>query len=343
MKFLFLLLFIALTNPSFAGNEGGHGGDGVLIDGRLYLLDLVEANVERNPFFDTTIIPREEDVLRLEESLPFDRSTLELVAAKVAEIRTLSPVLANAIMATVDLYQWRLVDFELVNIPDERTVLNVKMYQLAIRRNSSVIFSLKNWVQLDEANKAALILHEILYSFISIDVDYRVGNGTYRQNSDQARELNGYIFSRYFLRRGRRGLESVLRTAYHNILFKNRSLTYQEYLRRKEDYQISERAVEVSDRSGVIGTVHESDPVRSLDIAAEACKRGAKSITLVPSFTATSAMMETYLAEDRKNNYVSVQNYQIILPLSEVEVTPTAECSVKLESQIKSALVQAPN
>ena len=53
MKILLLIIFLAQLNYSFAGNkEGGNGGDGIYIDGKIYLLDFIEAGIERDAYID---------------------------------------------------------------------------------------------------------------------------------------------------------------------------------------------------------------------------------------------------------------------------------------------------
>jgi hypothetical protein len=156
MKTLFTAALLSLV-PAFAfaqheGAETGNGGDGILEGTHMYLLDFVEAGVQSNPYMNPDVTADPADVARLRAALagletpdaqgnPNAAVPCELVARKVAEIRALDPVLAEALLATISLYDWRMVDVEFVDIRDERTYLSIdraQFVQLAVRAHRTI-------------------------------------------------------------------------------------------------------------------------------------------------------------------------------------------------------------
>ena len=51
-KSILILMSFLLTFNTWAESRAGSGGDGILHDGKIYLLDLLESGVEENPYFD---------------------------------------------------------------------------------------------------------------------------------------------------------------------------------------------------------------------------------------------------------------------------------------------------
>ena len=56
LKALTIALVTAMSLPCFAGiRDVGNGGVAAVVDGKLYLQDLVEAGVHKNPYFDFSL------------------------------------------------------------------------------------------------------------------------------------------------------------------------------------------------------------------------------------------------------------------------------------------------
>lgn len=222
-----LALTALMTAPSFAGERGGNGGDGIEIDGNLYSLDLVEAGLERGAHFMEDAVVTNALRQRLERKFPSSDYPTALIVSKIAELERIDPVFARVLVKGMELYSWRLVAHNLMNVNDENTLLDgANLVQLAIRRNSTILIDRQHWQRLDETNRAALVFHEILYAFVKPD------NGV--QDSVAARELTGYLFSAELSQRRREGMMQHManRFSYHQyfVLYYNKVMDNGEYI-----------------------------------------------------------------------------------------------------------------
>lgn len=190
MKWLVTILLMT-SMASFAGDKG-NGGDGIERNGKLYVLDLVEAGVEEAPYFRSGTVAPSLLKLRLEMAFGSDGYPVDLIARKLVEIADGNPHLSAAIAQVIEEYNWRLVNSSLIDIKDEYTVLDYKdLKQLAIRKQNTISIDKSLWAKLDDENKTALIFHEVIYALIKP----KLVNGVLQQQSDRAREVNGFIFT----------------------------------------------------------------------------------------------------------------------------------------------------
>jgi hypothetical protein len=194
-------------HKAFAGERGGNGGDGIEIDGKLYVLDLVEAGVEDAPYVGP--VDRIAPMIRRRIEAHFSQThfPVELIATKLADIEAVDPVMAHILLRGMELYNWRLVNGGLVDIQDENSLLDyANLSQLAIRRNSTIMINRVLWERLDAANRAALVFHEIVYALVKpVTAGERL-----TQDSVVARELTGYLFSQDLPRQGIVGLSRIV-------------------------------------------------------------------------------------------------------------------------------------
>ncbi len=207
------------TSSSYAGREAGNGGNGIKIGSKIYLLDLVEAGVEQSPYFDASSKADPSDVQVIKESLSFiDDATADLFARKINELRTLDPLSAWVVMLGVNSYEWSLVGPALIPVGDEETNLDLdssQVVQLAIRAGRRILIHHDNWNQITEDQRAALILHEIMYALLKphdlIQTDPVSGQTIKysKQSSPEAREIVGYLFSPASANRKRGGFLKV--------------------------------------------------------------------------------------------------------------------------------------
>ena len=196
---LLTLSCLVFANSFSIASEGGvgNGGDGVYINNKLYLLDLVEAGIQQKPKYGTAI--RTDILKRVEGILNPQEFPTKVIAAKLTEYHPNVRVIERHLQLIENL-KWNFSDAPLVNVKDENSVLRPNFVQLAIRRKDRVRIDRKLWEQLDEANRAALIFHEIYYTYAQIKQGQKViGKTTVKysyQDSNYARENVGEVFSR---------------------------------------------------------------------------------------------------------------------------------------------------
>lgn len=193
--FLTLLCQLGAVAPALA-NRVGNGGDGYIDGEKVYVLDLVEAGVEQDPFLEEGIQPDAAVVARIQKAVPFvNAEAAALLSRKLKEIEKKDLKLSWALLTTIEVYHWVLVAPGLLDIPDEESNIDpTKLVQLAIRNGRRIQVSRPHWPSLEPVQQAALILHEVAYAMIKPE---QRGNG-YIQNSPKNRELIGLLFSAKF-------------------------------------------------------------------------------------------------------------------------------------------------
>jgi hypothetical protein len=226
------LVMSTLAGSAQARESGpGNGGDGILVNGKIYSLDLVEAGVgvAENPYFD----PQVPSVSDPEYALFFERvqktighlqdAPVELLSRKLYEISRVDRLFSRIILKTLEAYLWVMVSEPLRDIQDEDTNLELssdRWFQLAIRRDVSILLQQDLWQRLDPAHRVALILHEVLYANLPVEsrverVELESGKikeiEYYVQVSRKARVVVGYLFTPQFRARGIDGLRQVAR------------------------------------------------------------------------------------------------------------------------------------
>ncbi len=223
---IILVLLIFYTSQIQASSESGpgNGGDGIVrIENgktRVYLLDLVEAGVEKIPVFNWTIKVQPQIEERIDLALNrFKMKERELrnlkkhLTQKLSELYKQSPLGAFYILRAIELYQWNFVNSELLDVKDEDSVLSFgseELVQLAIRRDLIIRVNKSLWKKMTLAHQVALILHEALYAVISPKSDEfykQIQNGSktvyqlfrkLRQENKEVRAIIGFLFSSDF-------------------------------------------------------------------------------------------------------------------------------------------------
>jgi hypothetical protein len=218
------LLMIALAAPAALGQTpppaapqkppvtapdggGAHGGVGIVLDRKIYLLDLVEAGVQKDPFFDADVPTRpdfQEQVDLALTNLKLKQSTRVLIAKKLSELDRISRSAALEILLGMKMYSWRMVDAKLMPTYDEHTAIlrpEGTRVQLASRTTRTIMLSKQDTDQLDDANLAALVFHEILFAFTGTSSICNVWGPTKCliqaewQSSETAQATTGFVFS----------------------------------------------------------------------------------------------------------------------------------------------------
>jgi hypothetical protein len=195
------LFFLMPALTAFAGGETGNGGDGILRDNKVYLLDLVEAGTELTPYFNKSDEPDGRINAFLKKKLPIENTVIELISRKTKELYLKSPSLAYHVLAAINLYSWQFLNTHLRDVPDDGdTIIDIPyrgdLVQLAVRYKKEVKIDKSYWLFMDDANRAALILHEALYALIQPHIDEDGNNA--KQSSLDTRRLVGLLFGENF-------------------------------------------------------------------------------------------------------------------------------------------------
>lgn len=181
MLSLFKILFLSITFALAANsdtNKVGNGGNIVLCPDRKILLDFYEHNVK----------------------FKSNKEASEIIQNKLSALNSAAPQLAEiyknrakTILSEVDFKDGVLLadskDSKHLFSPQDK---NCTVAQTATRRDRAIsaekkfIFREDIWKDLNEVNKAGLLMHEIIYEHLS-----NLGE----TDSIKARKINAYLFS----------------------------------------------------------------------------------------------------------------------------------------------------
>lgn len=192
LKPLVYLLFSLLSLSALAGGNVENGGDGVLINGKMYSLDLVEYGLDAAPYLGETDFPTPSTNSLVSEFFGqadgFPQDIVNIVSKKIARLEHLSPALFRPVAETLSSYGLILIRAPLKNVDDtESPVAPGAVYQLASHDAANIRINRDGFAQMDTGNQAALVLHEILYASFSTDTI-----------SVRARAVNAALFNPKF-------------------------------------------------------------------------------------------------------------------------------------------------
>jgi hypothetical protein len=176
-------------------------GPAVEIDGKYFLLDFVEAGIERR----TDIIedmPIQWDKYyknRLkkwaEKNLTgFDSEEIKGIARILERIEISNPIYATIVYSAIQMHSWKFVNFPLRDIlidSDPIEIPTEKIHQAAIRKGRSIYIQKKIWDRMDLLNRVGLVFHEALYALSNVGKD---SSGNPIQKSWGVRQLLTELF-----------------------------------------------------------------------------------------------------------------------------------------------------
>ncbi len=178
MKYIFLLLYLPFYY-SFAGNEVGNGGDVIVCNGRVELLDYFEAKSLNFSLPKVSKKKGHQLIIReiLNDFSKIDKKLASQYFQRLSEIYKQIEYRSNII---------------LTDIPDSNNEMlprECELKQIAIRRKKEIngklfLISKDLWEQLSSLHKAGLILHEIIYEHF-----FYLGE----KNSRKARYMNALL------------------------------------------------------------------------------------------------------------------------------------------------------
>lgn len=207
---LLVINFILTSSLAWAGSES-HGGDGVIIKDKVYLLDLYEAGVEENPFINPQFPGSPGTIERLKRVFSDFEAPTDILASKISEAENFDFQFGRSLLIAIEKINWNLVSGELVDVKDENSPIDLNKaqhIQLATRAQRDVLINRDGWQRLSRPHRAALILHEALFALVAVDsettrVKDNIAIHRYFQDSRKARSVNGYLFKRAFQSNGK--------------------------------------------------------------------------------------------------------------------------------------------
>ena len=228
-KKLILAALILLTIPAYATKEVGNGGDGIVIENKIYTYDFVEHGIHKKPYFNEIVAVPVTIKDAVDNNLfAFSETVRKKVAIKLAEVNEVDEVFTGALLVSLNSYAWNIIeDFSLEEINDEDgsdiTIPRDLFRQVAVRNMRTIKFNGKFLANMDDDNIAGMILHEVIYAIIPLqDRIDEFGHNYSHQSSRRARDINSYLFQPALGKKGLNGLYSKvaeLETYYNRFQF----------------------------------------------------------------------------------------------------------------------------
>lgn len=199
LRKMFVFAVILLTCQAQAGTEVGNGADGVIQNGRVYLVDLYEAGIHKNPYIDSHATVDKYVENEINKLFTNNLVPKKIVIQKLSEIAKHLPMVAYSIVVAMRHYKWEFTTEALPEIhhdyKSDRLGKNVPTVQVAVRYDNVIKVSIEHFSKMNEANKAATILHEGIYMLVlggSAEVDE---NSDY-ENNIQSQKINAIFFTK---------------------------------------------------------------------------------------------------------------------------------------------------
>lgn len=187
-------VFAASLAQAREGNGVGNGGDGVIIDGKVYPIDLIELNGKPvEPYFANRDLFVPEMVERFQNHSQMELEVLRLFSSKLIEIHFKNSLLELWLKDLFFRFHWNFVDAELKEDAKRDSVLTfrgLKVVRIATRKNIFITISIPFWKMMTDKAKVVLIYHELIDSLFE--------SMTRFATSDISRSLVGVIFKDAF-------------------------------------------------------------------------------------------------------------------------------------------------
>jgi hypothetical protein len=189
IAYVLLCALFLMNSPARADGDKGHGGVVIQVGKKLYLLDLLEAGLEKTPMSAYGAELTTDREMAIADRLVRDGIHLDVATVIISRIRNLPTSQCSAILAAIDLFNWRYIDLPLVHVHDVKTTLELdpkNVLQLAVRRDQTIQINTKLWRQMDLLNRTSLIFHEVFYASLQPQT---TAGGFFAQDSFMARQI----------------------------------------------------------------------------------------------------------------------------------------------------------
>ncbi|MGZ3776007.1 MAG: hypothetical protein ACXVCN_20005 [Bdellovibrio sp.] len=203
MKIIILSILLLINISAFAGPRiVGNGGVGIVIDNKVYMLDLFERGVHQNAYYNDTITGRswvEDKLNHVFQMTNLADVPLKKAAKKISEVLAQNYFAGSMLVKSIEALDWRLIDSELVTLEDTESPIAGNLVQIAVRQENIVFINKNLWDKMDADNKLALIIHEAFYFWSQTDtLSTKEGIHYEKQSAPEARSITGLLFSPRF-------------------------------------------------------------------------------------------------------------------------------------------------
>jgi hypothetical protein len=193
--------------PGMATGEVGNGEHGVFVNGKVYSLDLVEAGIEEKPYFRFAFLEarlsawNSNYLSRVRKKFQGQAFPIDKLALKLHDLSSVDPLLALAVLQTIEMYHWHIIPKDLSLLPLAGGIVNYRegeVVLIANRRGRSIYLAGPFWNLMDPANQVAAMIHEAIYALIKPrpDPQSRDPRVFFTQDSVRVRELTHLLFEK---------------------------------------------------------------------------------------------------------------------------------------------------
>lgn len=197
-KLLILISFVFFISVTtlFANGDTRGGGSGVEIGDEVLLLDLMEIDNVNNP--NLLAVYDLQPITAKENSLVFGEGCNELLKKKLAQIASADKGFEWALSRALEMYSFNIVPSALEPTCDVKTVLKlpVPLYNIAVRKNKVITINKRLWDKMNDTQKAALVIHELVYGLLLSKVENRSKERV--DLASNTRSIVGFLFSEKF-------------------------------------------------------------------------------------------------------------------------------------------------
>lgn len=203
---VFFLMLTTMLTAAAKPNIIGNGGHSVKNGKSFFLLDLAELNLDTKPYFGAQRLMDQ----RISYALMYKVSpeVISLVQRKVYDVLRIDRILAESLIISIQNLKWSIRPGSLNFISVDTTISKDKLRQVAIRNKNTVQIDQNIWLSFNAANKAALIIHEAMYTIAKKNINEA------DKSLSLIRNLTGYLFSEDISRIKRHDFQTKYRSVF---------------------------------------------------------------------------------------------------------------------------------
>lgn len=195
MKALRWLLLTTMWLPTLGQAQlfVGNGGEGWLIDDQLLVRDLVESGTHLEPYFGEFSSSLPASAIENSGLASLKGVPTGLLLRKLSDAQKFYPFFGDVLLEALSSFSWSMTEQPLRVLPDDAPIIDIdpsQRVQIANRFQGRILIHKQSWMQLNEAHRAALLIHEAVFSLLPPSCK----EGVCQQESHFAREVVGLLF-----------------------------------------------------------------------------------------------------------------------------------------------------